>query len=340
MLNHWTQLRGGRAVPFGTGLINRTFRVDGPGGRFVLQQLHPVFAGVVNEDLEAVTEHLARKGLVTPRLVRASDGATFVPDDQGRPWRAITWVEGGSVDTVSGPSLAREAGRLVGAFHAAVDDLEWSYRHVRAGVHETARHRATLIDALEVHRGHRLYEEASRLAERLMSGLEACTPLEGLPLRHAHGDLKLSNLLFDSAGRGLCLVDLDTLGRMAWAHEMGDALRSWCNPAGEDSVENGIDLGVFDAAVAGYATSAATLLTSAERETLVTGVQTICLELSARFLADALNESYFGWNASRYPARGEHNLARARGQLTLGESVARQRAALESVVARAFARPR
>ena len=54
-----------------------------------------------------------------------------------------------------------------------------------------------------------------------------------------------------------------------------------------------------------------------ERRALLLGPDWISLELAARFAADALNESYFGWNPERFAGRGEHNLVRARGQLSL-----------------------
>ena len=131
-------------------------------------------------------------------------------------------------------------------------------------------------------------------------------------------------------------MDLDTIGLMPWPHEMGDALRSWCNPAGEDHTESELEIGSFEAAVEGYAESARDLTPREDRERLVDGLETICLELSARFLADALNEAYFGWNASQYATRGEHNLVRAQGQWSLGRSVARQRSTLVRTVEMAF----
>ena len=60
-------------------------------------------------------------------------------------------------------------------------------------------------------------------------------------------------MLFDSRGRGLCLIDLDTLTLMSWPLEMGDALRSWCNPTREDGhALASFDLELFEAAVQGY----------------------------------------------------------------------------------------
>jgi hypothetical protein len=61
-------------------------------------------------------------------------------------------------------------------------------------------------------------------------------------------------------------------------------------------------------------------------------VLTIAAELCLRFLTDALEERYFGFDASRFATRGEHNLARARGQLELAKSLVAQLDAAERIV--------
>jgi Ser/Thr protein kinase RdoA (MazF antagonist) len=244
------------------------------------------------------------------------------------------------VERVESAAMAREGGALVARFHAAVADLEHEYRHVRVGVHDTEKHLAGLRGALSTHGEHRLFSKVEALAAPLLAEAERLPDFAsmGLRPRHCHGDLKISNLLFQG-DEGLCLVDLDTLSRMVWPFEMGDAMRSWCNPKGEDETQGAFNAGFFEAALEGYGSVArpAGLLSAEEARSIVGGVLTICLELSARFLADALNETYFGFDASRYPARGEHNLVRGAGQLRLLESVAAQRAALEQAAERALA---
>jgi hypothetical protein len=127
---------------------------------------------------------------------------------------------------------------------------------------------------------------------------------------------------------------------MIWPFEMGDALRSWTNPNGEDQQRSAIDVETFAAALSGYGSVArgTPLVSDEESDALVAGLATICTILSSRFLADALHEKYFGYDASRFPARGEHNLLRGQGQLALFESVDAQRSQLESIVRRAFGR--
>ncbi|MCA9624288.1 MAG: hypothetical protein KC731_34925, partial [Myxococcales bacterium] len=108
---------------------------------------------------------------------------------------------------------------------------------------------------------------------------------------------------------------------MPLAHELGDAWRSWCNPNREDAREASFDVDGFAASWRGYQRGRGEPLAPAELESLVDGVAIITLELCARFAADAILEAYFGWDAQRFPGRGEHNLARARGQWALYQAV-------------------
>ena len=110
--------------------------------------------------------------------------------------------------------------------------------------------------------------------------------------------------------------------------ELADAMRSWCNPAGEDVRQAEFRLDLFEAAMQGYASEAD--WTEAERASIGPGIERICLELAARFARDALEESYFGFDPTI--GRGEHNLLRARGQAALAASVRRQRSAIEAVL--------
>ena len=103
--------------------------------------------------------------------------------------------------------------------------------------------------------------------------------------------------------------------------ELGDAMRSWCNPAGEDATKAEFSLPIFAAAMAGYLPVAGALMSTGERGSIVAGLSTVCVELAARFCTDSIEDHYFGWDAARYPSRRAHNLVRSQGQLTLARSV-------------------
>lgn len=325
----------GSLRPLGSGLINRTFfaqRED--GSRWVLQQLNPMFPPEVHEDIEAVTAHLAARGMLTPRLLRTREGQLCIPAPGGA-WRVMNFVAGKVVDAIETPVQAAAAGRLLARFHRALDDLDHEFRHQRPPVHEPARHFAALEAALAAHPTHRLRPAADAVAGEIFAAAAALPRLPETPPRIVHGDPKISNLVFSAGdGEGLCLVDLDTLGRMALPFELGDAMRSWCSVSSEDEPAGRFCAERFAAAVSGYAGAARGWWTAAEQGTVLAATAIIQLELAARFCADALNESYFGWNAALFASRGDHNLARARGQLALHRSLLAQQGVLAQALER------
>lgn len=328
-----------QVAPIGRGLINQTWLVTDTGAeRYVLQCLNPVFPAAVNLDIHAVTRHLRLRGLRTPLLVPTRDGGLWIQWQDGT-WRLMTYVEGVTMDSLGSPAQARAAGSLLGCFHTALTTLDHGFSNPRLGVHDTARHLGHLAEALAGGRGHRDYADIAPVAERILGAAEAMPALPPTADRVVHGDPKINNLVFDAAREhALCLVDLDTVGPMPLPLELGDAFRSWCNPAGEDRLASRFDTGLFTAALEGYARATAGWLTPAEADAMVPATRRIVLELAARFCADALQERYFGWDPDRFPTRSAHNLVRARGQLALAASLARVESELGDIVARVFAR--
>ncbi len=304
------------------GLINLTVRLTTAGGeRYILQRLHPVFDDAVNHNLAAVTDHLARHGLLTPRLVHTRDGACSVTVD-GRLWRVLTYIDGRAVDALEGQAQARAAGATLAQFHVALRDFSAPLIGVQRPVHDFPRHLAHLERTCAEASGHRLSGAARKLGAELNSAVAALPAFTPGADVLVHGDPKVSNILFAPPGLpALCLIDLDTIARMPLCLELGDAMRSWCNTEGEDAATAQFDLDLFAAAVAGYASTAGSAFDLRERARLVPATLRIQLELAARFLADALEERYFGWNAERYDSAGAHNLARARGQLAVAGSL-------------------
>lgn len=321
-LAEYRELAGGVATPLAGGLINATFAVTGDAGEFVLQRVHPVFAPEIHHNIAAVTEHLRRRGVTAPRLLLSRGGRPWVDLGPAGVWRAMTRVPGVSFATATGGEQARAAGALVARFHSALSDLDYTFQAVRQGVHDTPAHLRTLAQALVEHQGHRLFAAVKPLAEQIVAAVASLPPPAAAPLRVCHGDLKFNNILFSGTGpeeqlEAVALIDLDTVGPMGLHHELGDAWRSWCNRAGEDRDDPCFDVELFAASLAGYRGALGFQLEPAERRNLVHGVEWISLELAARFAADALRERYFGWDASRFPAAGEHNLHRARCQWLL-----------------------
>ena len=332
VLARWQNFADALVQPATTGLINATFFVGSAGGpKAVVQRLHRIFDTNVIRDIEAVTRHLADAGMTTPRLIPADDGASCV-EYQGEIWRALTYVPGQTCEFVNDPSQLREAGRLVARFHGALADFDYEHTYNRIGVHDTASHLDSLRTALEEHGSHPLFNRVATLASELLRHADDLPDLTHLPLRQSHGDLKISNVLFNAEGKAVCLIDLDTLSHMIWPFEMGDALRSWCNPMSEDEPRARFDLTAMAAALTGYSEMMPAFLTEAEKIALVPGVIQITLELTARFLADSLRESYFSWDPASYGSRGGHNIVRAGAMWNLYQSVRELQAEAQDLV--------
>jgi Ser/Thr protein kinase RdoA (MazF antagonist) len=324
----WAALRGLPVRPGDDGgLINLTWYVGDPVV-WVVQRLHPAFRASVHEDIEAVTRHLAARGVPTPRLL-PTDAGGLCHEAEAGVYRAMSYVPGRTIHRIASPEVAGSAGALVATFHAAVDDLSWSYRHVRPAAHDTVQHMARLEEGLRAPASTPEGDDARSVAEGILEAWQAFERID-LPLRHCHGDLKISNLRFDADLQGVCLLDLDTLSALPLDVELGDAFRSWCNPKGEDDTETTFDLDTFAAAVTGY--TAVRALTAPERAALVGGAERIALELAARFCKDVWDDSYFGWNKERFPNRRAHDLFRARGQLSLARSARAQRAGIARIL--------
>lgn len=332
-------LAGAAVEPFGSGLINTTYKVTRSDGvATVLQRLNPIFDASIHHNILAVTEALARAGLDTPRLLPTRSGDAWLELD-GEIWRMQTLIAGVSFDALADVEQAHAAGRFVGRWHAALVELDHAFVGLRVGVHDTPRHLARLRDAVEQCTGHRLYANVEPLATAVLDAAARLPALPSCPERIAHGDLKINNMMFaghDAHGRRspLALIDLDTVAPMPLAHELGDAWRSWCNRADENQPQARFDLELFAASLSGWQAGIGAPPSAEEREALLLGPEWISLELACRFAADALFESYFGWDPTRHAGRGEHNLARARGQWSLHQAIAETRSQRSELLAR------
>lgn len=323
--------------PAPRGLINASWYARTAEGRaLVLQHLNPIFSARVNRDIDVVTRHLLAKGVLVPQVVPTVSGELW-HEHRGEVWRALTRIEGVGHEATEHTGRAREAGRVLGEFHRGVHDLEHEFENQRLGVHDTAKHLRALTAAVEALRGHSEHARVAALAADIGALAAELPALPSMPDRIVHGDPKIANILFGpETDRAICFIDLDTLGRMPIVLELGDALRSWCNPASEEAAQATFSVELFEAAIAGYAEQAGGWLTAEEWQAIPAGTLTIAVELAARFAADALHESYFRFDTKRYEHASQHNQARARGQLAVARAIAARLATMQDMVTEAF----
>jgi len=154
-----------------------------------------------------------------------------------------------------------------------------------------------------------------------------------LVLRPIHGDPKIANIMIDDAtGKGTSIVDLDTVKPGLVHYDVGDCLRSCCNPAGEETLDLKsviFDIDMCEAIVRGYAIHAREFLTDADRYYLYDAIRLIAFELGLRFFADYIaGDVYF---KTRYDGQ---NLNRACVQFKLMESIETREGQIRKVLER------
>lgn len=310
------------------GLINETHRVRAPEGDFILQKLHSIYGLGTVINVAGVAEFLTAQGWFAPQVLRTKEGAWGV-EDSGQWWRMSTYIPGRVWERVDAPLWAYEAGKILGRFHGAMRNYSGILREARR-VHDSASHWNELLKVVP--------PKQEPEIEELMRAISALPSLflpDSLERVIAHGDPKISNIIFEEADDcAKALIDLDGCNKQnSVVIEWGDAFRSWCG-GDEDDYPNSFDLDKFQAGWVGYLEGAKMVVTRTERALLPRGIKLIILELASRFLRDFFEDRYFGWNSRLYPSRKAHNLARAKGQVALYLDFAQKESEIVKIVNR------
>ncbi|MBN2383514.1 phosphotransferase [bacterium] len=318
-----------------TGLIHLTYHIQTVDAEYAFQRLHPKLATEeILSDYQAVTGHLAASGFPCPVLFLTRRGGLSARDETGCRWRLSSWLAGMSHDSVTSLKMVREAAGLLGAFHERAAGLDYAFQS-RHPLHDTRYHLARLEQTLSEHNQSPVYGQIAGLAGEVIERLQGLL-LPELRLWVVHGDLKISNFLFDRAEQAIGLIDLDTCTHHTVLVDLGDAVRSWCR-AGREDEESDFMLDRFESLVQGYAASAVKIQPE-EKELIVQAGLLITYELAARFLTDVVEDEYFGWDTARYSSRPEHNLARARAMVYLARDMELKRSRMERAVKHHFVR--
>ncbi|MFI0402779.1 MAG: phosphotransferase enzyme family protein [Cyanobium sp.] len=325
----------------GNGNINSTYLVAREGAEpFVLQKLNTtVFPEPqrVMHNLLIVSKHVegrlqgegAGGRWVLPKVLKSRSGEPWLEEGEAF-WRAISFVPATTtLDALATPGQAREVGYGLGRFHELVHDLPCEQlADTLEGFHITpgylAQYQAICSEPS------RQPSEQEAWAHRFVAQrapwanvLERAKATGELPLRPIHGDPKVNNVLLDaSSGRAVALVDLDTVKPGLVHYDIGDCLRSGCNPLGEetpalDAVS--FNLTLCEALLEGYGAVANRFLQPADHRYLYDAIRLLSFELGLRFFTDHL-----AGNVYFHTQRPGQNLDRALVQFRLTESIEAQ----------------
>lgn len=301
-----------------TGLLNKTFLLCEGNDLFVLQSVHPAVAFDGSfENYHHITMFLKEHGFQTQTFVKTKTGSLW-HEEAGARWRLLRGVKGVTYEFTDNPLLAKEAGSFLGTF----TDVLSMYPLPLAKGRESFVYEGELAK-LQSYEEQLCNDKDVRVcdaAKLLLSELPQLMLPKDLPQRIIHTDPKISNFLFDTNNSAVCMIDLDALQVLSPLYDLGDAVRSWCGQA-EDDPNNSFNKTIYTAFVGGYIDALKTNpLSREEIELIPQAAQLIMLGLATRFLNDYIDDSYFGWDQTRYASRKDHNKARVVGQLSLYNS--------------------
>ena len=324
--------------PLGQGLINDTYRVTTAGDTpdYVLQRVNTgIFTDIdlLQHNIEVVTRHIRSKLVAQGvddidhrvlSLVKTDDGLTYCRDDKGECWRMTMFIpHSHTVDEVN-VTTSLDAGRAFGDFERMLIDLPTTLGETIPDFHNMELRARQLADAIAANRAGRV-SLVRDLLDQLLLHVDSMCQAEHLyrqgvlPKRICHCDTKVNNMLLDDDGKVLCVIDLDTVMPSFVFSDYGDFLRTAANEVPEDC-ERLQDVrfreDIFEAFTTGYIHATRSFLTDVELEMLPFAIQLFPFMQSVRFMTDYLNgDTYY---KIKYP---DHNLVRARNQLTLYQQV-------------------
>lgn len=328
-----------KAEPYGEGHINDTYaawfrKADGGLYRMLLQRINThVFpdpdglmkniAGVTAFLKEKITAEGGDPLRETLTVLPTEDGRLFFRAADGSCYRMYVFIE----NAVTCQSCRDErdfysCGVSFGNFQRLLADYPVAeLTETIPDFHNTVKRFAAFKEAVQNDRLGRAAgarreidfalmreKNAGALMEQLVSG--------ALPYRVTHNDTKLNNILLDEkTGKGICVIDLDTVMPGAACFDFGDSIRFGASTAAEDETDLGkvsMSLRLYEVFTEGYLSVAGKFLTRAERNSLPVGARLMTFECGVRFLTDYLDgDAYFKIH------RPGHNLDRCRTQFTL-----------------------
>lgn len=323
---------------YGSGHINATYLVDvdenGTIEQYIFQQVNTdIFIDIARlmENIAGVTSYLtkqieARNGdpkRETLQVIPTKTGENFYRDVDGKAYRVYRFItDATSFDAVESPKDFYESAVAFGNFQYLLADYpaDTLYETI-PDFHNTGKRFETFCEAVKADVCGRVASVQKEI-DFVMSHAEEMTCLtdlldkKELPLRVTHNDTKLNNVMIDNAtGKGICVIDLDTVMPGSSLYDFGDSIRFGANTAVEDETDLSkvsLDLDLYEIYVKGYLEGCKGSLTAKEVELLPMGAKMMTLECGMRFLTDYLQgDTYFRIH------REHHNLDRCRTQFAL-----------------------
>jgi len=321
------------------GLINQTWKVTAKGESFVLQRINDTIfkePGKIATNVRLLADHLASIGsdyfLVS--AIRTERGEELAYETGKGYFRLTPFVKNSkTIQVVETPEQAYEAALQFGKFSSTFSDFDAKQLHVTIpNFHDLAYRYKQFENAVLTGNPQRINECSDEINQirsyvHLVDEYNRILRNPLFKLRVTHHDTKISNVLFDLSNKGVCVIDLDTVMPGYFFSDVGDMMRTYLSPTNEEETDfSKIEVRpmFYHAIVQGYSEGMKGALSIEEQNSFFLAGQFLIYMQALRFLADYFNNDvYYG---SQFQ---EHNLARARNQLSLFSAFIRARKSQE-----------
>ena len=337
----------------GNGHINDTYlvtcRTSDGYKRYILQRInHEIFKKPreVMENVLGVTEFLQGKiaenggdpERETMHVVPAKDKAPCRKQEDGTYWRMYRFIENAtSYDAVKESKDFYESALAFGHFQKMLADYPAKELfETIPDFHNTVKRFDAFKKAVKedvMHRAAGVQGEIRFILDREKDCHAICDLLAAgeIPLRVTHNDTKLNNIMIDNeTGKGICIIDLDTVMPGSALYDFGDAIRFGACTGAEDEPDLSkisCDLELFEVYTKGYIEGCGGALTQTEIRMLPMGAKVITLEQGIRFLTDYLEGDHY-----YKTERPGQNLDRTRTQLKMVKDMEEKWGEMERIV--------
>lgn len=326
LLQYGLEKNGCIVKPLGNGLINTTWLVETANSKYVLQRINSnIFKKPedIAHNIRLIAEHLKKhhpEYLFTVP-VKTIEGKDMVQLDQ-EYFRMFPFIAGShTIDTVRSAQQAYEAAKQFGRFTRLLSELDISeLRITLPHFHDLQLRYRQFQEALQNGNKQRI-EHALELISFLKKHGSIVNELEycrlNMQLRVTHHDTKISNVLFDEAANGLCVIDLDTVMPGNFISDVGDMMRTYLCPVSEEERDLSkiiVRKDFYTAIIEGYLSEMGYELDDLEKKYFHYSGKFMIYMQALRFLTDHLNNDvYYG------AAYEGHNFNRAANQVRLLE---------------------
>lgn len=333
----------GEIIPFGTGLINRTWKVTSAGTMYILQKINDgVFRQPrdIAHNLRVIAAHLQQIGsnyfFVAP--LPDQNGNDLLYREESGYFRLLPFVQDSICHTVvETVEQAYEAAKQFGRFTKVLSGVDLGLlRETIPHFHDLELRHQQFLSAIKEGEEDRIKTASTQIESLLryaylVGEYVQCKTDPAFHLRVTHHDTKISNVLFDAGGKGLCVIDLDTVMPGHFISDVGDMMRTYLSPVNEEERDLSrvvVRDDYYKAIVEGYLSEMGEALSREERSHFFFAGQFLIYMQALRFMTDyLLGDPYYG---AAYP---EQNLARACNQLRLLEELTGKEAALKGLSA-------